>query len=237
MQWKFIQHNEVFIAYQPNRYHRCRLTTTLRWNGIYLTWPIKKPILCSHITMHVRCKLSKGHHLLGVIYATQKVRQGPEYEHQAPLSAILHKQPLSKLPQRHACNHWLFHWFFSSHRFPHTNISRFKFLMTTSDLAPTYTVTTLRTWPVILRARYVLLFINYQTRKKSLHRCCKLDIGRAVICCPSIYRAMIGYSNIRRAFRWHKNIYRGIRFIPVLSIAFHRVEIKRTLKALYMRHT
>ena len=58
-----------------------------------------------------------------------------------------------------------------------------------------------------------------------------------MICCPTIYRAMIGYSNIRRAFRWHKNIYRGIRFIPVLSIAFHRVEIKRTLKALHMRHT
>lgn len=77
MQWKFIQHNEVFIAYQPNRYHRCRLTTTLRWNGIYLTWPIKKPILCAHITMHVRCKLSKGHHLLGVIYASQKLGRAP----------------------------------------------------------------------------------------------------------------------------------------------------------------
>lgn len=41
-------------------------------------------------------------------------------------------------------------------------------------------------------ARAILLFINYQTRKKHQHRSCKLDIGRAVICCPSIYRALIG---------------------------------------------
>ena len=54
---------------------------------------------------NVSCKLSKGHHLLGVIYASQKLGRAPNTEHQAPLSAILHKQPLSKLPQRHACNH------------------------------------------------------------------------------------------------------------------------------------
>ena len=34
---------------------------------------------------------------------------------------ILHKQLLSKLPQRHAygCNHWLFQWLFSCQRFSH----------------------------------------------------------------------------------------------------------------------
>ena len=61
---------------------------------------------------NVSCKLNKGHYLLGVIYASQPISSGPEYEHKPPLSAILHEQPLSKLSQRHGCNHWLFQGLF-----------------------------------------------------------------------------------------------------------------------------
>ena len=115
-------------------------------------------------------------------------------------------------------------------------ISRYKVLMTTSDLVNMYSYCNNIAHFAVNFARAVLLFINYRTRKKGQHRCCKLDIVRAVIGCPRIYRALIGCCNIKRAFRWLKNINRRTIFIAILSIAFHRVEIKRTFQALFTRN-